>query len=381
MSVDEIRSAMERTVPSYAGRTGDWEGVVARSRLAGVPVRRRWWRLGAVALAGLLTLVFFWPRDDSNRILERARAAVQGGPVVHVVLRSGSLEFYDLRLHRLRRVPVEREVWFDENRGLHQVERVYGRVLDDVLYTAIGPEVAMQFRGLADVYRRALTGGDADVGASEKFGDRHVYWITFRVRYPETGIAAYDEEHEVAVDATSYEPVAWRVGGTEYRIVSWATLPRGQGDFDAGRSEGGDGAPALYGATRVGIRAPADAREVLPNAVWLGKRFEDAPVDSIREMRYETGPWVDDRPARSVPGLELCYGSGQPCSVTVAETTEPHPMSGRGHSWQVVPPPATLAFDERANIGYLVRAGVYVTVQARSRKELIAAAEKLTPIP
>ena len=381
MAVDEVRAAVERTVPSYAGRTGDWESVVARSCPAVVPVRRRWWRFAAVALAGLLTLVFFWPRDDSSRILERARAAVQGGPVVHLVLRSESLEFYDLRLHRLRRVPVEREFWFDENRGLHQVERVQGRVVDDVLYTAVGPEVAMQFRGLADVYRRALKRDEAAVGSREELGDRQVYWITYRVRYPETGIAAYDEKHHVAVDADSYEPIAWRVGGAEYRILSWATLPRGQGDFAAGRSEGSGGATPLSGATRVGIRTPSEAREVLPNAVWIGEQFRDTALQSIREMRYETGPWVNDRPARSVRGLELCYGSGEPCSVTVAETTEPHPMSGRGHGWQVVPPSGTLALAERGNTGYLVRDGVYVTLQARSREELVASAEALTPIP
>ena len=380
MSVDEFRTAVERTVPSYAGRTGNWEGVVARSRLAGVPVRRRWWRLAAVALAGLLTLLFFWPRDDSNRILERARAAVQGGPVVHLMLRSGSLEFYDLRLHRLRRVPVERELWFDENRGLHQVERVQGRVVDDVLYTAVSPEVAMQFRGLADVYRRALKRDEAAVGSREELGDRQVYWITYRVRYPETGIASYDEKHHVAVDADSYEPIAWRVGGAEYRILSWATLPRGQGDFAARRSEGSGGATPLSGATRVGIRTPSEAREVLRNAVWLGERFKDTSLQSIREMRYETGPWVDGRAVRSSPGLERCYGSGAACPVTVVQTTEPNQMSGRGHGWHVVPPPGTLAFAEGVNAGYLVRDGVYVTLQARSREELVASAEGLTPI-
>jgi hypothetical protein len=163
MSVDEIRTAVERTVPSYRGRTGDWDGVLLRARSRETAHGRDWRRAAVLALAGVLALVLLWPGDDGDRILERARAAVRGGPVVHLVLRSGSQEFYDLRRDELRQVPIERELWFDENRGLRQVEQVQGRVLDDVLYETAGPEVGLQFLGLADVYREALAAGNADV--------------------------------------------------------------------------------------------------------------------------------------------------------------------------------------------------------------------------
>jgi hypothetical protein len=325
--------------------------------------------------------VLFWPGEDGERVLERARAAVQGGPVVHLVLRTGSHEFYDLRRRELRRVPVERELWFDESRGLHQVERIQGRVLDDVLYGAVGPEVALQLLGLAEAYGNAVASGDARVGAREVIEGREVRWITFQVRYPEVGIPTYDAEHRVAVDAETYLPVIWRVVGAEYRVERWETLPRGRGDFTARRTEDGVAGQPLYGLTRVGIRTPSEARAALPNAAWLGEGFQDAPLHSIREMRYETGPWTNGRPRRSLPGLELCYGLGAPCAVSVSQTTEPHPMSGRGHGWEVTPPSGTIAFAEGTNIGHLVRDGVYVTLQARSREELIAAAEALTAIP
>ncbi|HET8651101.1 MAG TPA: hypothetical protein VFM13_00860 [Gaiellaceae bacterium] len=378
MSVDHVKAAVERSVPSYRGRTGDWEGVLERARHA--PVRRDWKRPAAVVGAAILALVLFWPGDGGERILERARAAVAGGPVVHLVLQSRSQEFYDLRRGGLRRVPVEEELWFDESRGLRRIERIDGRVLDDVLYEAAGPEVARQFLGLTEVYRKALAVGDAEESGRSEIDGREVRWITFRVRYPEHGIASYDAEHRVAVDGETYEPVLWRAGGAEYRILSWETLPRGRGDFTAARTENGL-VQGLYGATRVGVRAPNEAREVLPNAVWLGRRFGDLTLEPIRVMRYETGPWTRGGPAESLPGLELCYRAGESCAVTVSQTIAPQPMSGRGHGWSVTPAPGTLALADAEGLGYLVRDGVYVTIQADSREELIAAAKVLTPIP
>jgi hypothetical protein len=374
VSVDEIRAAVERTVPSYRGRTGDWDGVLARVRSRGAAPARDWRRFAILALAGALAVVLLWPGDDGDRILERARAAVAGGPVVHLVLRSGSQEFYDLGRDELRRVPIERELWFDENRGLHQVERVEGRVLDDVLYQAAGPEVAMQFLGLASVYREALASGTAEVGDR----DDGVYWIEFRVRYPEVGIPAYDAKHRVAVDAETYEPVIWHAEGFEYRILEWETLASGQGDFAAERTEDGSAGERWSGVSLVAMRTPDEARRALPNAAWLGESVAALTLESIRELRYETGT-TGRPPFESLPGLEFCYGGS--CAVRVTETTGPHPMAGRGHGWRMTPPPGTLAFSDTEGLGYLVRDGVYVTLHARSRDELVAAAKELRPIP
>jgi hypothetical protein len=379
MSVDELTEAIERATPSYAGRTGDWDGVLARARTDRSARSRDWTRTALLALAGVLALFLLWPGDDRDAILERARAALGRGPVVHLVLRSGSYEFYDLGSERLRRIPVERELWFDESRGLRQIERIEGRALDDVLYTAVGPEVAMQLRGLADVFREALSRGDADVADKETIDGREVHWIEFRVRYPEVGIPSYDEKQRVAVDAETYQPVIWRARGGDYDILRWETLPRGSGDFAARRTEDGVSGQ-LGGVTRVGIRSPAEAQKAMPNALWLGGQFQDLALSSIREVRYETGPWTQGRPSASVPGLELCYGSAERCVLTLAQTSEPHPMAGRGHGWRVTPPPGTLGLAHGVPVGYLARDGVYVTLLARNEEEVIAAAQALKPI-
>jgi hypothetical protein len=55
-------------------------------------------------------------------------------------------------------------------------------------------------------------------------------------------------------------------------------------------------------------------------------------------------------------------------------------MAAGGHGWGVRPPPGLVAFGKEPGLGYLIRNGVYVTLLARSRSELIAAAEALTPI-
>jgi hypothetical protein len=389
MPVDEVREAIDRVVPTYPGRNGDWRGVVDAARSQDAPRRRSWSLPALVAVAATGALLLFWPGGGSgDRVLERALASVDGGPVIHLVLRSGSQEFYDLEQRRLRRIPVERELWFDPQRGLHDVERVAGRVVKDVLYPAGPPELERQFLGLAAVYRQALRDKDASVGERSSLDGRPVYWITFNVRYPDVGIPTYDAEHRVAVDAETFVPRAWhapafsrQAQGRDDRVLRWETLPGGRGDFTAATTEDSDGGTrSWFGITRVGNRSPAETRDVLGKpALWLGAEFAGLPLAFIRELRYETG--VNGPPSESLPGLEHCYGSGEPCAITITESTRPHAMAGRGHGWAVVPPPGNLALTEDGRHGWLVHDGLYVTFAARSREEVVAAAEQLAAIP
>jgi hypothetical protein len=388
MSVDELEEMLNRVVPSYSGRNGDWHGVVAAAR-SHEAVRRNWALPALATLVAAAALVLFWPGGgEGDRVLERALAAIDGGPVVHLVLRSRSQEFYDLEARRLIRVPVENEIWFDPQRGLHDVERVDGRVVNDVLTPPGRPEVDRQFVGLATAYRQALRDKDATVGKRSSLDGRDVYWITFRVRYPDVGIPTYDSDHRVAVDAETFEPRAWQAEGfgrqaqgREGRILRWETLPGGRGDFTAATTDdNAAGSQPWFGITRVGNRSPDEARAVLGMpALWLGGEIEGRPLAFIRELRFESG--LNSPPTESLPGLELCYGAGEPCEITLTEATKPHSMAGRGHSWEIVPPPGTLALSADGRTGWLVRDGVYVTLAARNRDELIAAAERLTVIP
>lgn len=388
MPVDELQQALERVVPSYTGRTGDWAGVVSAAR-SEVRTPKRWPLPALVAIAAAAALFLFWPAGgNGDRVMERALAAVDGGPVIHLVLRSGSQQFYDLRERRLLRVPVEHEIWFDPQRGLHEVARVDGRVVSDVLSVPGRPEIDRQFLGLAAAYRQALRDKDASVGQRSALDGRDVYWIAYRVRYPDVGIAIYDAEQRVAVDAETFVPRAWRAPGfsrqaqgRDERILRWETLPAGRGDFTAATTnEDEAGSQPWFGITRVGNRSPAEARDVLGvPALWLGKEIGGRSLAFIRELRFESG--LNGPPTESVPGLELCYGAGEPCDVTLTETTRPHAMAGRGHNWETLPPPGTLALSADGRTGWLVRDGVYVTLAAPTTEELLAAAPQLEAIP
>jgi hypothetical protein len=67
--------------------------------------------------------------------------------------------------------------------------------------------------------------------------------------------------------------------------------------------------------------------------------------------------------------------------VSLTLATEPHPKAADGYGWGVPPPPGTLALAGVSRLGYVIRHGVYVTLLAQNRTQLIAAAEALRPIP
>ena len=382
MPLDVVQAALDRTVPTYAGRTGDWPGIVEAARRTSTPTsRRRWVAPALAACAVVAAIALFWPSGESERVLERALAATDDGPVIHFAYRSGTYEFYDLERRESRRAPSVHEVWFDPSRGLHLVARVDGKVIEDLLLPPGRTEVDRQFVGLAAAYRSALRGGTATVGERSTVGGRAVYWVSFHVSYPDVGIPAYAAEHAVAVDATTYEPVAWRIEDAERPILSWETLPAGAGDFTAKRRVD-EANERWFGTSLVGTRTPEQARDALPvRAVWLGAAFAGLPLASIREVRYESGGGAQPgEPTDSVPGLEFCYG-GEPCDVLISEATEPHPMAGRGHGWSFTPPAGSLALVGDGLRAYLVHDGLYVTLEAETQEQLLEAAKALAPMP
>jgi hypothetical protein len=66
----------------------------------------------------------------------------------------------------------------------------------------------------------------------------------------------------------------------------------------------------------------------------------------------------------------------------MTEAVEANSMAAGGKGWPLFPPPpGTLTFGDSPGLGYVLRDGVWVTIQAPGRDQLIAAAEALTPIP
>ena len=260
----------------------------------------------------------------------------------------------------------------DPARGFHGVQRVGSRVYQEYRgpRPATLPEGAEEFAGIATAYRRALATDNASLGAEETVQGRRVYWIR---------VATVLKQYEVAVDAQTLEPRVLRVEGGPVVSLQFETLGAGEGDFTVSprRPE----SSSWSGTSRPGPLSPEEAGDALENALWLGERFGKVPLSSIREAEVSWSTTKLDPLGESLRALELCYGSGERCAVSLTETTELHEMAAGGRGWGVRPPPGLLAFGKERGLGYLIRNGVYVTLLARSRSELIAAAEALTRIP
>lgn len=204
-TVDIVRTALERTVPDFSEQAGDWERVLAAAQADGLhPRRRRKWAVAVLApVAAVSALALFWPAGrEGERIIDRARAAVAGGPVVHIVLRAAPVQVYDLERDEYRDLPAQREQWYDPARGLHEVERVGSKMSRDEMFSHEYLEQTPQFASVVAAYRRALSADEASLGAVETVQGHRVHWIRFSVEYP----YGTTEEHEVAVDSETFEP-------------------------------------------------------------------------------------------------------------------------------------------------------------------------------
>ncbi|MCI0636203.1 MAG: hypothetical protein L0206_20160, partial [Actinobacteria bacterium] len=339
-AVDEVRGALERTVPEYRDRSGDWAGVLAEAGLETQEHRSwiRWPVVAVAAVAATAALVLFWPAGrGGDGIIDRARAAVEGGPVIHAVLRQAPVEVYDLERDEYGSVPAVQGEWFNSDRGqLRTVWRVGSQVVGHIVRpspTASVSGAEQKFAGVATAYIRALDADTASLGPEETVEGQRVYWIRFRVAYSKSWTA----EHEVAVDAETFEPRFHRVdGGPIATVLTFETM--GVGDVKSPSPSGSEGLgpetgvdARWSGPSTVGPRSPAEARATLRGALWLGERFRDLPLASIRETRYENQapPGIFPRHGRA---LELCYGSSEPCTVSVVLANgSGYGFASRGH--------------------------------------------------
>jgi hypothetical protein len=388
VAVDEIREAVDRAYPSFRGRSGDWDGIIDAARRPAPDRSQRWIRPALVAAAGVVAAVLLWPGDDSDRVLERARAAVAGGPVVHLVLRAPGETAIDLRTGKRRQLRGQHEQWFDPDRGLHDIYRVGGKVRRDVFYPAGStPEFAVQFTGLATAYRQALE-GDASVESTSEVNGRTISWIRYRVRYPSFGIPTYEAEHEVGVDENGrprYLRLAGETGpGAE--VLIWETLRAGSGDF-TGRSEVAPEEERWFGVHFIGARSPETAGDLDGRSpFWLGEEFESIPLRIVARYRLESSrPYAP--PDINADAVEVCYGTGdvRGCRATggqyliLRQSASPHPFYWTPDAR--MPEEDTLVLEPSGLRGWALREGVYIVMEGSSPELIERAARALRPTP
>jgi hypothetical protein len=378
-----LKDVMERIEPASEAH-GDWDAVLrdARSRrrsgllrpLAGV----------ALAAAAAFALVLFQPwGDESPTVLDRALAAIEDGPVLHVVLRDEA-EGAVIDLETGARTPLyrEREVWFDEARGLREVTRFGGVVQRDVFYPPhrVSSDLFKTYAGLASGYRDALDRGEARVLGQGEVDGIPVHWIqTERYVVFDPDGTRHVWQRVVAVSQETFEPVYvdekadGEFGpqtGARIRSVEW--LPADEGDFRAH----GVNRPLGGFAIRDGRKAPDELAALLGRTpLWLGETFQGIPLEA-------SGSAGNARPEVSMfYGVRFSHerGEGAPDLrrfVVLKQT--PDLAAFPEYVAEFFRPGAVVVLERQ---GFVQKNGLYVVIAAPTEELILEAARALEAMP
>jgi hypothetical protein len=318
---------------------------------------------------------------------------------------------------------------------VHTVLRFGGAVESETLYKRRNPD--RELKALWQQYRTALENGSARVIGEDVVGGVPVYWvIVSRQLLPDVEDGKLHEfAQQVAISRESFEPVAMKYTrdrktdprGTE-RILRYETVSVDQADFSRQVDS------SFQGAMSIGRKPIAldDASRILGRSpYWLGDRFAGLPlvhaekavsatgqqkrtpitkeraaeivrcrgrcgkryggIVNIDGQLYETGP-VKFGPEHV--GVAFFYGTpGHNLSAFPKDTappvrTEPYVVITQttdrelitGPPTKYVPPTGALLLRPGPS-GYLIREGVYVTIQAGSEELILDAARALRPMP
>jgi hypothetical protein len=382
-----------------------WAAIMAEADVdTGVARRRqRRWLIGAVPALGLVAAVVVvavaWPfgGGPGGSILERAAAAIGDGPVLHVVVRSGwGGTLINLESGKRSQLHGEEEMWFDPQRGIHQVSSFGGVPQGDALYPPGRVSYLDKTLGvLATGYRRALEDGSARVIGKGIVDTEAVYWLRVDTQMlPDVADNKLHEwAHDVAVSQSSFEPVATRetrdgaISPDGISTIEWIeTLPKGGGNFTR-MTPDRNGTATMRGGPGEKLTR-AQANELLGGrAVWAGASVAGLELVAIsKEERVEgydpqTKTW-----AKRYFSVTLSYGalampghSPSGSSVQVSES----PTLDFGFQRGVIgySPPEGSVLIVGGRIGLMQRNGVYIALEASDDDLLLATARALEPLP
>jgi hypothetical protein len=341
-----IRDELERLAPFEAVER-DWADALERSeQLAPRRDRKGLYRrrrlaivvpIAALVLVGLVLL----PTQLADRghigIVDRALAAVSGGPVLHAVLRidtaegwispSGHPRFTTLNLStgHERVVETTTEIWFDEERHtLHTTTTVNGAVQFDQLVTPSFSRSNLNRRdkpgmsATADVglvasmtgYKEALASGRARIAGRGRFRGHEVIWIRFEQK---SGVA-----EEVAVDERTYRALYLRAvcprctsRPATYAIVSLGGVSRAGADF--ARPVAPPASNGRYGNTETrAIPLRAASKLLRVQALWSGPEVAGIKlslVQFVNNSRHSSLPITKRNVVGRGFGIRAIYGA------------------------------------------------------------------------
>jgi hypothetical protein len=341
--MQELRELVERLEPK-PDAPGNWEAVVRDARASRRTALVRFLPAVAIAAGALFALALFQPWESDNpTLLERALAAVDDGPVLHVVFRGewgGTL--VDLETGERRPVHGENETWYDPERELvHTISRLGETVQHDGVFDP--GRVPHELVALGRDYQTALRSGSARIAGRDVIDGEPVTWITIHSELlPDTDGKRHEWAQQVAVSNDTFKPVATRdtrdgrppPGGVQ-RVIELEMLPAGEGDFTAGEGPNLDGAAFQQGSQPIAVeRAPT----VLGRTpLWLGEEHADLPLAQVSETSLRrgrqvekvlTGPAAEDAKACARAARRAGTREGSPACERMRERR--HGLSIRG---------------------------------------------------
>jgi hypothetical protein len=380
----DMKDVLERMQPAPEAN-GDWEAVLRDAAVSRRGLVLRPLVGVAVAAAAVFGLALFQPwTGESPTVLERALAAVDEGPVLHVVLRDEA-EGAVIDLETGDRSPLyrEREVWFDEARGLREVTRFGGVVQRDVFYAPdrLSSDLLKTYSGLASGYREALKNGDARVLGQGDIDGVPVHWIqTERYVLFDPDGTRHVWQRVVAVSQETFEPVYvdekadGEFGpqtGARIRSVEW--LPAEKGDFRV------HGANRPFGGfvIRNGRKAPDELTALLGRTpLWLGETFQGIPLEASGSAGRSAAPEVS-----MFYGSRFSHGRerGAPDLRRFVVLKQTPDLAVFPEYVAEFFRPGLVVVLERQ--GFVQKNGLYVVIAARTEELILAAARGLKPMP
>jgi hypothetical protein len=346
--------------------------------------------LVAVGVA-VLVAVLLWPSGSSrNPVLDRALAAIGEGPILHLVTQMPTgQEFVNLDTGRSSTPTFELETWSDRSMSrLHLLMREDGRVVGEILFPQdrtpdmhIGP-VDPSYAALWSGYRKALADGKAKVAGEGKLYGHQVYWLQFNSRVA--------PDNEVAVDRSTYEPVAFRTNGSgrhvDTRVLLFRMEPFSSSDFERQTSGPNPLTGESHGSrVQVGPVGPGEPAEHAKPWLTAGPSIAGLANTAVHPTQITSDTGTSN-------GFQLVYGpeDGIRRSLTVEEAKHPDDPS----EWKGIPNGSMRISAGRGSegtsegkqseytvwTGSLVLDGVYVTITTGvSREAVLEAARALRP--
>lgn len=326
----------------------------------------------AIALVAVVALLLVAPWQRAG-LVDRALAAVGGGPVLHIVVDQPSPYGYKATsISTGRSIPLtlRQEIWFDQSRDLKKtVSTLNGRPLAQLLETRDGgygtdgfvytcpwiaahpveaaqarvscnsdgesaptpsstasqrPALDLAVAGFVDHYRSALKSGRATQIRRGQLDGHHVIWLA--VTTGDTNSAELPAHEDVAIDSATYKPILVRMSdpsGVEFRIIQIETQPFASSAFSRPRRVATPSAGNVASSSRIPITASADA--LGGHALTLGSGWKGFQLASAERQHLTTGydSTLNREPQHS-QGLVLNYvrsSARRPASIQIHEAT------------------------------------------------------------